>query len=81
MVRKYRKLTDKYCHLHAGESNVPFRCLGEKCVKFVRFPIRKGEVGGAESHEWCGCVDVLLFLCKIVPWVDVDIETLLLMNR
>jgi len=82
LVRKYRKPTEMYCHRFAGRSNVGVRCLGEKCVKFVYYPIRKHQVGGSESHTWCGCVDKLRFLAEIVAYVrDVTLEELLDMNR
>ena len=82
MVRKYLKPTDKNCHLYAGQSNVVrVRCLGEKCIRFVYIPIRKGLVGGSQSHTWCGCVDVLVCLTKIAKNSDISLDVLLSMNR
>jgi hypothetical protein len=83
LVRTNRlKPTDKNCHLYAGTSNVlRVPCIGEKCVRFVRFPIRRYEVGGAESHTWCGCIDVLVCLAKVAKVSDVPLDTLLSLNR
>jgi len=67
LVRSGRLKPEKrWCGLHAGSGVIGVRCRGFGCVGFVRFPIRKGKVGGAESHEWRGCIYVLKELCKYV---------------
>ena len=65
LVRSGRLKPEKrWCGLHAGSGVIGVRCLGFGCVGFVRVPIRKGKVGGAESHEWRGCVYVLEVLAR-----------------
>ena len=68
LVRSGRlKPTERYCVLYAGSGVIPpVRCLGFGCVGFVRVPIRKGKVGGAESHEWRGCMYVATILARYV---------------
>lgn len=83
MVRsKSLKPTERYCVLYAGTSDViAVHCRGFGCVAFVRVPIRKYKVGGAESHEWQGCMYVLKPLCSYAKASGVSLGTVLSMNR
>lgn len=67
LVRSGRLKPEKRgCVLYAGSGVISVRCLGFGCVGFVRVPIRKGKVGGAESHEWRGCMYVAGILARYV---------------
>ena len=73
LVRSGRLKPEKrWCVFHSGSGVIGVRCLGFGCVGFVRVSIRKGKVGGSESHEWRGCMYVLEELRK---YVDVAVES------
>ena len=74
------KPTERYC-FKASSGNIAVRCRGDGCMAFVNVPIRKYRVGGKESHEWKGCMYVLVALAKVSKSCEIPLDDLLSLNR
>jgi len=71
----------RICVKHAGaETPLRILCVGSDCACFVYVPIREGKEGGAESHEWSGCMYVLAELRKYAE-MGMSIDKVLSRNR
>ena len=71
----------RVCVRHAGVKTLRVHCDIDSCMCWVRVPIRKGKVGGSESHIWSGCMYVLDELRKYAEATGINVESLLSLNR
>lgn len=71
----------RVCVKHAGVEALRILCVGDSCACFVCVPIRKGKDGGAESHVWLGCKDVLRDLVYYAKAANMSLDDLLSANR
>lgn len=71
----------RICVKYVGaETPLRIPCETDSCACFIRVPIREGKEGGAESHEWSGCMYVLAELRKYAE-IGISIDKVLSLNR
>jgi len=81
LKRKIVPWTKRVCVKHASVEPLRILCVGDDCACFVRVPIRVGKEGGAESHQWVGCMYVLDELRKCAETMSMSMDILLSLNR
>lgn len=81
LVVKTIPLGKRICVKHAGMKTLRVVCDLFDCACLVHIPIRVGEEGGSESHEWVGCMYVLSELVHYAEVSGCSLDSLLSMNR